>query len=162
MDEERITRLLGSLPREQASPHFTAAVLRRIEAGAAPPRPLRRWAVAACAAVLLAAAGFGVHQWSEERLRDRQRQEALARLEVLEAEKRALEAEIARLQRQARDAQPVVYLGSTPNLDMVLDFSRLARRRAQTPGGQVRAPGGQVRPANLDRRTIRPQGEHRR
>ncbi len=156
MDEERITRLLGSLPREEPSPHFTAAVLRRLEASAAAPRrPRLRWAVAACAAVLLAAGVFGVHR-SGERARDRQRQEALVRLEALEAEKRALESELSDLRRLARDARPVVYLGSTPKLDMVVDLNRLARRS--------RAPGGRIQPASLSPAgspRTRPKGEHR-
>ncbi len=148
MDEERITRVLGRLPRETASPHFTAAVLRRL--GEEPRRRPRRLALAACAAVVLATVAFGVHQWSEERAREQQRQEALVRLEALEAEKQALEAEISSLRRMARDARPVVYLGSTPNLDMVLDLSRLARRRTQAG----------IRPASHDM-TTRPEGEHR-
>ena len=151
MDEERISRLLASLPRETASPQFTAGVLERL-ADAPRRRRQQRWIAAACAAVVLLAGTFGLRWWSEERARERQRQEALVRLEALEAEKRALEDEISRLRRMARDARPVVYLGSTPNLDMVLDLGRLARRRSQAAGG--------IRPANHDI-TTRPQGEHR-
>lgn len=146
--DDRVVRLLRGLPREEASPSFTAAVLRRLEARPARPGPVRRLALAASAAVVLAAGVFGVDRYFEKRTEERQRREALARLETLESEKQALEREIRSLRRIARDARPVVYLGSTPELDVVVDLNRLASR------GETASP---VRFAH-----DRSQGEHRR
>jgi len=124
MDDERLDQLLRGLPRHDASPRFTAAVLRRLREDA--PRPRRRLALTAATVVTLAVGlVFGAH----EHTRAAERQRELARLEALETEKRALETEIRELRRLARDARPVVYLDSTPAVDLVVDLGRLAERR---------------------------------
>lgn len=151
MDDERLTRLLRELPRDDASPHFTAVVLRRLDHHG--PRPafrgptFRRLALAAGAAAVFAVALFGVH----EATRGAERRRELARLEALEAEKRALEDEIRELSRLARDARPVIYLDSTPAVDLVVDLGRLAARRREQ----------QFRPASYTT-AERPQGEPHR
>lgn len=149
MDEVRLNQLLRELPRQEASPAFTAAVLRRLADDAPSPRsqsrPVRRLALAAAAAVALAAGLVaGVHEWT----RAAERRQELARLETLETEKRAIEAEIRELRRLARDARPVVYLDSTPTVDLVVDLERLAERRRRERDENVRpaayaVPAGQ-------------------
>ncbi len=137
MNENRLSEAFESLPREQAGPAFTTAVLRRLEA---PPRrralaPLRLAAAVAC----LLAVVLGGHQlWNES-----QRQQSLARLEVMRVERRALEVEMRQLRRMAADARPVVYLGGNDDLDLVLDLSRLASRGSR----------GEMRPASFDSET---------
>jgi len=131
-DDERLGELLRSLSRESASRGFTAGVLARLRQDEQRRRrffglPLER-AVLAAALVFLALAGGLLMR---QKMADAARHEALARIETLEAQRDALEAELLALQRDARDAQGVIYLGSTPDYDMVLDMSRLARRRAE-------------------------------
>jgi hypothetical protein len=155
MDEQRLNQLLRELPRHQASPRFTAAVLRRLADDAPRSRPLRRLTPAAAAAALVAAGlVFGVHEWT----RGAERQRELARLEALESEKRALEAEILELRRLARDARPVVYLGSTATVDLVVDLERLAERRSRwrESGNENPRPAAYAVPAG------QPMGEPRR
>ncbi|MCP4661189.1 MAG: hypothetical protein GY856_37780 [bacterium] len=126
MDENRISQVLRSLPREEASPYFTAGVLRRLR------EPRRREARArwllAVATILILAVAFGAREgW--HRYEHRQ---AVARLAALRAEHQALETELESLRALAAQAHPVVYLGSTRNVDLVLDLSQLSseqRRR---------------------------------
>jgi len=130
MDENRISHLLRALPREEASPHFTAGVLRRLRE---PPRRAApaRWLVAV-ATILILAVGFGAHQgwqWYEQR-------QTMARIAALRAEQRDLEAELESLEALIAEAHPVVHLGSTRNVDLVVDLSRLSsehRRRLMQP-----------------------------
>lgn len=130
MDDPRISRLLGELPRHDASPYFTAGVLRRIRQRQ-PARGMgpRRLAIASSAVALLLISVLGLQEFRQHQRQQKERQEAIARLESLEVRKQVLEDEIRTLQRLARDAQPVVYLGSTSNLDVVVDLRRLASQR---------------------------------
>ena len=142
MDDQKITRILRDLPREEASPYFTAGVLRRIKSEAR-PAPWRRLALAASAAAVLLVSLVGVRGVLEGRREMArtvvERQAALERLELLETRKQALEEEIRSLRRMAQEAQGVVYLGSTPNLDVVVDLNRLARR-SHAPARFVKSP----------------------
>jgi len=155
-DDAKLSELLGSLPREKASPYFTVGVLRRLRdaQGRRRLQPIERFVAAAAAVVLLAAAGLGLNSWRLERERVQDRQAALARLEVLESERAALEEELAALARTARVAEPI-HLTSTPGYDVVLDMTRLARRAqersvaipaansSQTPTSYVPATQGE-------------------
>ncbi len=128
-DNQKLSELLRSLPREEASPYFTAGVMRRLRDAEGRRRfqPIERFVVAAAALALVAAAGLGLNELRLERERAQERQAALTRLDALEAERAALEAELAALRRTARAAQPM-HLTSTRGYDVVLDMTRLARR----------------------------------
>ncbi len=149
MRDDRVSAALKSLPRERANAGFTAAVLRRIEE---PPRRLlpARWmmTVAAAAAVVVAL-GFGWREW-------RQRQD-LEHLEMLLAEKQALQTELESLRRLTAEARPTVYLGSREDVDVVLDLERFRRRGgfgSNLPATSEQSPPGLrqagLRPARLD------------
>lgn len=130
MEEDTVSRLVRELPRHKASAHFTAGVLRRLREEPRRRRgPVPRLALAAAAVAAVAAGLLGAHQLAEERGRERARQEALHRLEALEVRTVELKNEIRSLERLARDAQPVVYLGSTPSVDVVVDLGRMAPAR---------------------------------
>lgn len=132
MDDPQLSRLLSELPRDEASPYFTAGVLSRIRQRRPVPRAgLWRLALATTFAAALLVSGLGLREFRDQHRHWKERQEAIARLESLEARKQRLEDEIRTLQRLARDAQPVVYLGSTSNLDVVVDLRRLADRQPQ-------------------------------
>jgi hypothetical protein len=123
--DDQLTGALKSLPRERAGPGFTAGVLHRLEE---PRRPVHggpaRWPVlAATAAVLLLSVALGAREWWHFH----QRQGATVRLQALEQERLALAAELAELRRQITEAEPVVYLGGSNDLDLVLDLERAKR-----------------------------------
>lgn len=152
-DDAKLSELLGSLPREKASPYFTAGVLRRLSEPQGRRRllPIERFVTAAASVALVAAAVLGLNSWRLDRERAQERQAALARLEVLESERATLEKELAALKRTAQDAEPV-HLISTPDYDVVLDMKRLARRAQARPAAGLETPASYV-PAS--------QGENR-
>jgi hypothetical protein len=153
-NDERHLEILRSLPREDASPAFTAGVLARVRQDegrrAFCGLTLERAVLAAALVFMALAVGLLLHQ----RLDDAERRETLARIEALEAERAALEAELLSLQRDTREAQGLIYLSSTPDVDMVLDMGRLARRRS---AGDIRPavavpnprPAGEIPGGNL-------------
>lgn len=152
-EDAKLSELLGSLPREKASPYFTAGVLRRLREGRGRRRlqPIERFVAVAAAVALVAAAGLGLNSWRLERERARDRQAAVARLENLEAERAALQKELAALHREARAVEPV-HLTSAPGYDVVLDMKSLARRVQALPAASPPTPASYV-PAS--------QGENR-
>jgi len=145
--DEKLTRTLGSLPREGARPGFTAGVMRRLESPRRPPvrRLVRQPWLVATAALLLLAFAFG----AREAWHLRQQQVALAQLEQLEAERQALEAELRGLRRRVAEARPEVYLGGDNRLDLILDLEQLGRQNRPAAGGGFsdRSPVGEIRPA---------------
>lgn len=157
MNDDQLSSALKSLPHEQASMGFTAGVLRRID----PPPPRlfpARWSFGATitrrafgatitvVAVLVLALGFGWREWRQH--------QAQQHMQVLLAEKRALEAELESLRRLTAEARPMVYLGGDDEVDLVLD---LARFRRQGGFGSKR-PAAKLPPPS-DRRSVELRGE---
>ena len=142
MDDRKLSDLLGSLPREQASEDFTRGVLRRLESTESPrepahepqiPRRVAPWLAAA--AVLLLALGLGGREWWHRH----QHAEAQARYEMLREEHDALTRELRRLRSLSLETRPVIYLGGTEDVDYVYDLSR--RKRDQEPSAGAPRPG---------------------
>jgi hypothetical protein len=107
-DDARLDEALRALPRAEASAGFTDAVLAR--------RRPRRWPLVL--AFITAGAGAvatAVALWP--------RPSVARELEDLRREQRALADEVAQL----REAAPVIYLGRTRGVDLVLDLDRLPR-----------------------------------
>jgi hypothetical protein len=111
-----LRRTLRALPADEPGPRFTAEVLARLDEAAAPQshaRPLRRWAAVAAGLTLIAGA-WGVHAGREVR-----------RKAELRRESAALAADLAALRAQAAQPAPLLYLGGTEEVDLVLDLSSL-------------------------------------
>ena len=143
MSDERLTRLLGALPRERAGDDFTPRVLARLAAAervrpAADRAAWLRWmALPVAAAVVLIALLARPEPSSTP---SAGAAEARRLLEEIRREHGRLEGELAAL-RQARRS-PVLYVGGDEEVDLVLDLGRV---RELPEGGAVR-PAAQVRP----------------
>lgn len=115
MNDETISKLLGSLERVPASERFTSEVMSRLggpKKPAAPSTRLARWAVAA---TLLTATGLGVGLEVERRAEEK------ATL-ALAAERQAIEDELTRL-RTNLVFDPVIEIGERDGVRYVLDVS---------------------------------------
>ena len=120
--------LLRALPAHEPGSRFTGAVLARLERpAAAPRRALPAWAAAALAVALLAGA------WGAVVVRSTAGERRKAELRD---ETAAIAAELRALREQAAQPAPLLYLGGTEEVDLVLDLSTLPVAAA------VRVPGG--------------------
>lgn len=132
MNDQQLSEILRSLPKERAGGDFTAELLARLEAS--PPATSSRWSrhrVVLAACLCLALLGGIVGAWHWQRVdvqRVDARRQARAELEELRGEQRALERELAELVALTR-SEPVVYLGGSEEVDLVIDLGNLARRR---------------------------------
>ncbi len=121
-----LTRALRELPRERASPGFTAQVLARAAAPAARPAVARRWRWAAAA---LAALAIGVWQLAAAH----HERELAQRAERLLAERRRLESELIRL-RWLSQTEPVLQIAAGEHFEVVVGLTPwLAARRGIEP-----------------------------
>lgn len=139
--DERLSRALRELPREAASPSFTADVLRRVRTRQAPKRrSAPGWVLApAGAAFLLVAALLG---WNEH-VEEQERLAALARIEQIRAEKEDLAGQLDTLRRHLlADTQPVVYVGRAGDVDLVVDLEEIYKKTRAGRAPDVRPASG--------------------
>ena len=106
-----LTRALRKLPTRRASDDFTAQVMSRLDA----PRP-GHWKLAVAAAAVLALGAILIPMLGDRPPATDQR------VEQLQLERSRLLDELEELQRARTSAQPVVYLGASPEYDLVLDL----------------------------------------
>lgn len=126
MNDDDLGRLLKKLPRHEASPEFTERLLERLDEPAPRIVPPRWWLAPALGVVVLGSwlAWTVVYERHERR-------ESAARVEALRTEYQELERELEALRDLATDAEPVLELGGTEEVEFVLDLRRLAREREQ-------------------------------
>lgn len=125
MNDQQLSELLKSLPREPAPDGFTDRVLERLER----PAPSRRrgFLLIAASVCLLAATVLGLRQ-SRLETQHRLEQETRAQLEQLWTEQQALEVQLEELARLKKE-RPVLYLGGDDEVDIVFDVERFRARR---------------------------------
>jgi hypothetical protein len=131
--KQDIEKLLKSLPRNAASHDFTASVISRLEPPVKRERPIRSFAAAGIAALLISAAAGG--QYLQERREE-------ARLESLRAEQQRLASELEELKKITDVYEPVLYVGGTEEADIYVDL----REPADLNRGNrdVRQTSGQI------------------
>lgn len=132
LSDDQLGAALRSLPREAASPGFTAAVMARLaarenrnaEVVAFPgQRRLPAWSGWLMAAAALLLCGLGLREWQHQRELD----DSLRRIAELRGQYQELAGQIAELKKEAAGgSRPVVYLGGNREVDLVLDLDRLA------------------------------------
>jgi hypothetical protein len=124
--DEQLDEALRRLPPTAASAGFTDAVVARVGAGRA--RRLPRLLAPLALAVAVAALVFALRP-------DRAVPDAAAELEALRREQRQVARELAAL-RASLAPPPVLYLGTSAGIDLVLDVTRHESR--PRPGQEVR------------------------
>lgn len=140
MKDEDIEKLLRSLPRQKATDEFTARLLAKLkdrtEGSSSPvprswlaPKPLLAWMAAL---VLIGAVVTGLQSWFELR----ERAEAARRVEALRNEYEALEKELEELRSLASASQPVVELGGSEEVDILLDLRTFTPANERDPQAQ--------------------------
>lgn len=124
-----LDELLQALPRVRASDGFTGRVLAGLERR--PRRATRAGAVgwAAAATLLLVALIVGGLRVEHQQTID----ERAGRAAQLRSEHESLRRDLARLKSQAEQERPVVYLGGTDQIDLVLDLTSVERPVPLTP-----------------------------
>ncbi len=131
MNDDDVGTLLKKLPRHEASPEFTERVMERLDEPA--PRAThgpRVWVFAGACGVLIGIWLVAVVvQDRNESNESHGRRETAERLEAMRDEYRSLEVELEELRSLASEAQPVLELGGTEQVDFVFDLKWLAEER---------------------------------
>lgn len=152
-DDQQLDDALRGLPRIEPSSHFTTRVLAHAREHARRPS-WRGWtrhrltAQLMASAAIAAVAALSVNTWRHTKLPVSVA--TAARPAVAEDERRALRSEyealrseLAALERLRAVSNPVLYLGSTDQVDLVLDLGRYVRERQRgttTTPAHFRAP----------------------
>lgn len=127
LDDRELGTLLDDLPRERASTTFTAGVFDRLASRRRRTARRRRALSAIAATVALTAGSWGVHA-------HRQDLETQHELAAIRRDLHSVRQDLQRLERLERASRPVLYLGSTDEVDLVLDLNRLARHQQRHAG----------------------------
>ncbi len=128
-----LLRALRELPRETASPDFTARVVERARTGEPETARLPRVALAAAAALVLVS---GIAAWRLEQ--ERRRDAWLDQVQAMQLESARLQRELDEL--RAAEAPPILYLGGDDQVDLFLDLAEDPRARAVQPASLKASP----------------------
>jgi len=138
MRDDDLRNALRSLPTASPGPGFVDEVMARVRASETGGPPVGRRL--AWAAVLVIGFGTGTW-WAIEEHSERRRS---TEIQSLQQESDRLEAEIARVREQLREPAPLIYLGGTERVDVVLDLETLERtgrgRGAMRPASSTGRP----------------------
>ncbi len=111
---------LGHLPRADASPEFTAAVLDRVRQSRQ-TRPLPRLGTIAAGALVVISSAAGGMWWSR-RAAPEPPPLSTERIDELRLEYRELSDELESLRRLAEDSQPFVPVSVSPETQILFDL----------------------------------------
>ena len=128
VNDDDLGQLLRELPRQEASSTFTKEVLSRLaEKNAENAKNARRATrkIAVGRLALAASVVVGLYLGADVVLDRVASLRAAQRLRALRSEYQSLQDELAKLRQLADDAQPVVDLGGTDDVDFVLDLREL-------------------------------------
>ena len=160
MNDDRLRDVLRRLPRPHASSDFTERVMQRLDG---PPRrsPLGRPAIGmtvAAAVLATVALVLGVVARTEvpttgtvpaDQVADGtsagEAGAKAARLRELRREHEALMRDLQALREQSRSPSPLLYLGGTDQLDVVVDLGRVGRTQSDD-SSLARPASHQTRP----------------
>ena len=135
--DDLLLAALREIPRETASDGFTSSVLARIDEPESPGAsflPLKLLASAAVTLILFAIISMAV----DRRLERRKAAEIAFQAEQLRREHLRLLTDVAELRVRAVEAAPILYLGSSEELDLVLDLRpALAASAGSEPTPQI-------------------------
>jgi hypothetical protein len=159
MSDERLRDLLTSLPRHRASIGFDDRVIERLDAPRPRTglgRPMARLALAAAAMVVavtvigivgraVAPPPQGGTAEGPQVASSAQTSEA-ARVQELRRQHDELMRELEALREQSRTASPLLYLGGTDQLDVVVDIGRLGSRSRSDDASLAQPASQQTRP----------------
>ncbi len=138
-EEAGVLAALAALPREKASPGFTAAVLERTQPSPAQAGDIgwsRTTTMLAASLVLVTVVTAGVLE------RAHQKQELRGRVDALRSEHELLQQELAALKRSSAEEPAVVYLGGDENVDVVLTLDPKAAPANSTGSAAPTATAG--------------------
>jgi hypothetical protein len=124
-----LLRALRELPREAASPGFTAQVVERAGSAESDDRETPRLprAVFAAAAVLVLVSGAAA--WRLEK--ERRREAWLDQVQAMQLESARLQRDLVEL--RAAETPPILYLGGDDRVDLFLDLAEGARAAGVQP-----------------------------
>ena len=142
-DDDRLSALLADLPRPAAPSGFTERLFRRVEHRRLRQRRIRRWTWTVGAA---AAATLLVVLLVDRPAPPSETRQLAARAEALRQEQLDLRRELEALRVLAEETAPVLYLGSEPDYDLVLDL-RPAGQGAARPAARAGGPSPETRRA---------------
>jgi hypothetical protein len=142
-EDLRLNELLRALPRERADIEFKARVLARLAQDATTLKPRASFwqslwerpglvALAACALLALA---FG---WREIRLHE-ERRETLEQIATLRIEYDNLAQRLEAVKREKARIEPVIHLGGSEELELVLDLGSVQEQPMAQEGGEPKA-----------------------
>ena len=127
-----ILRALRELPRETASPGFTAQVVERAgsaDSAASDDRETPRLSRAAFAAAAVLVLVSGVAAWRLEQ--ERRREAWLDQVQAMRLESARLQRDLVEL--RAAETPPILYLGGDDRVDLFLDLAEGARAAGAQP-----------------------------
>lgn len=124
-----ILRALRELPRETASPGFTARVAGRAGSADFEDRETPRLSRAVFAAAAVLVLVSGVAAWRLEQ--ERRRESWLDQVQAMQLESARLQRDLVEL--RAAETPPILYLGGDDRVDLFLDLAEGARAAGAQP-----------------------------
>lgn len=132
MNAERLDELLRSLPREEASEHFTREVMRTTRSvrgsSRTPARMILAWTTAVVILITGATGAFVIRQREQDHL------------ESIRAEQQTLKRELDELKRISRGISPVLRVDGSDGVEYVVDLNQFSAEQQNRRISRVSSP----------------------